>query len=197
MLKYFIVPVTLFITLCGRADAQASPTATREIGLSAFGVLSGIHTGFESSKNLSLTAGADISFHPFRGIYPSLEIRGTAPLASGNLASQKNLLAGLKLAKPYGRVTPYANFLAGRTEFRYKTFPLTPDFSTYYVQSTSNLFSPGGGVDFSISNQLSFKLDAQVGFYSSPVTTSGRSVLSSVSAGFSYRFSFDRRRKTR
>lgn len=193
LLKYSIATLALSIALCGRMSAQASPTATRDVSVSAFGMLSGVHTGFDSSKNLSLTAGADIGFQPHWGLYPSLEIRGTVPLASGDVASQKNLLAGLKLAKPYGRITPYVNFLAGRTEFRYKTFPVTPDYSTYYVQSTSNLFSPGGGVDFSISNQLSFKLDAQAGLYSSPVTISGRGILSSVSVGLNYRFSFERR----
>ncbi len=194
LLKYYVASLALFSLLSGRVYAQASPTATRDINVSTFGILSGVHTGFESSKNLSFTAGADIGFLPHWGLYPSLEIRGTIPLASGNAASQKNLLAGLKLAKPYGRITPYVNFLVGRAEFRYKTYPLTPDYSNYYVQSTSNLFSPGGGVDFSVSNQLSFKVDAQVGLYSSPVTPSGRGVLSSVSIGLNYRFSFERKR---
>jgi hypothetical protein len=197
LLKYSVATLALVGVLCGRAYAQASPTATREVGLSAFGLVSGVHTGFDSSKNLSLTAGADLGFQPHCGLYPALEIRGTLPLASGDVASQKNFLAGLKLEKPYGRVTPYVNFLVGRTEFRYKTFPFTPDFSSYYVQSTSNLFSPGGGVDFSISDQLSFKLDAQVGLYSSPVTVSGRGVQSSVSVGLNYRFALDGRRKAR
>jgi hypothetical protein len=144
---------------------------------------------------LSFTAGADIGFQPHWGLYPSLEIRGTVPLASGDVASQKNFLAGVQLSKPYGRFTPYVNFLGGRTEFRYNSFPFTPDFSTYYVQSTSNLFSPGGGVDFTISRQVSLKADAQFGLYSSPVVASGRGVLSSVSVGLDYRFSFGRARK--
>jgi hypothetical protein len=157
-------------------------------------LLSGVNTGYDSSRNLSLTAGTDVGFQPHWGLYPSLEIRGSVPLASGDVASQKNFMAGVKLSKPYGRVTPYFNFLAGRTEFRYKNFPFTPDFSTYYVQSTSNLLSPGGGVDFAISRQISFKADAQLGLYSSPVAASGRGVLSSVSVGLNYRFSLDRSR---
>ena len=194
LLNYSVAILVLLSVPEKRVYGQASPTATRDVGLSAFGLLSGVDTGFNTSKNLSLTVGADIGLQPHWGLYPSLELRGTVPIASGDIASQKNFLAGIKVGRPYGRVTPYVNFLAGRAEFRYQNYPLTPDYSTYYIQSVSNLFSPGGGVDFAISNPLSLKLDGQVGLYSTPVTTSGRGVMTSGSVGLSYRFSFGRAR---
>ncbi len=64
LLKYSVATLALFSLLDGRVYAQASPTATRDVSLSAFGLLSGVDTGFDSSKNLSLTAGADIGFLP-------------------------------------------------------------------------------------------------------------------------------------
>lgn len=192
--RYLVIAFVVMGIAWNRGAAQARPTATTSISLSGFGLLSEVNTGFESSKNLSLTTGANISLQPRFGLYPSLELRGTLPLASGNVASQKNIMGGIKLSKFYGPLHPYVNFLAGRAEFRYQTFPVTPDYSSYYVQSTSNIFSPGGGVDFQVSSQLAFKFDAQFGLYSSPVTASGRGVVSSISAGLSYHFSFKDRR---
>jgi len=178
------------LLLVHSASAQAAPTATQTLQLSAFGGLSGVFTGLEGGHNLSVTAGLDLAFLSFHGFHPAAEVRGTYPLDSGTINSQKNFLAGLRVDRQYGHLRPYIDFLAGRGEIDYLNGGITIGSLTYLSSSTP-VYSPGAGVDFELSHHLAFKADYQYQRWSTPVTLSGTINPSVITLGAVYRFDFN------
>jgi hypothetical protein len=174
------------------AHAQATPTATQTLRLSAFGAATGTYTGLNGGRNLGITAGADLGFHPFYGFHPSLEVRGTYPFVKGQVISQKNILGGLKVERFYGRYHPYADILFGRaaTHFENGGFP-NPQNNFVYTRSPANVLSPGVGIDVTLTDHFALKADFQFQRYASPVTTSRRLYAKPLSLGVVYRFNFN------
>src|SRR5882757_3801042 len=74
--------------------AQAVPTATQLSRLSVFGGATGTFTDIFNGHNAGITAGVNLSFHPFFGLTPSLELRGTYPFDSGTIAGEKSAVGG-------------------------------------------------------------------------------------------------------
>ncbi len=122
------------------ASAQATPTATQGLQLSAFGAGSGVYTGLLGGRNISFTAGVDLSFRPIRGFYPSLEVRGTYPIHRGQIASEKDALGGIRVEHPIGHLHPYLDFLAGRGEIEYQNGGYTVHTLTYLTTRLQRLF---------------------------------------------------------
>ncbi|MBW4040265.1 MAG: porin family protein, partial [Acidobacteria bacterium] len=175
------------------ASAQAVPTAAQTLHVSAFGGLTGTYTGIAGGRNLGITAGVDLGIRPVFAFYPSLELRGTYPIATGSIDSQRNILGGINLARSYGRLHPYGDLLFGRGQINYGAGRVTPDRTAYYIQSFSNVLSPGLGLDLDLSDHLAVKFDAQLQRYSSPVTTSGHLYAKPLTLGVTYRFGFNHR----
>jgi len=184
----------LYVSLaaCSIAGAQAFPTATQPLQFSAFGTATGTYTGLSGGKNLGITAGVDLGFMPFHRFYPTVEARGTYPVDDGKIDAQENILVGIKMARFYGRYHPYADFLYGRGKITYQNggYP-NPAGTLLYLDSVSNVFSYGGGLDLDITDQVSLKVDAQFQQYASPVTTSGHLFSKPLSVGLVYRFDFN------
>ena len=156
------------------ASAQATATATQRITPSVFLGASGVYTGLGSGRNLSLTAGVDVAFRPGSRIHPALEYRGTYALDKGHVDSLRSSLGGLKFFTSYRRLQPYLTLLAGRGETTYLNGGYeVPGNIIFYTQSSSNVFSLGGGTDLLATHHLALRLDIQAQRYSSPVTTSG------------------------
>ena len=174
------------------ARSQALPTATQAIQLSAFGGVSGVYTGLGDGRNLSITAGANLGLRPLFSFYPSITIRGTYPLKSGTVDGLETGLAGLQMQKRFGRFHPYFNILFGRGQINYvKLYPDQSGFY-YYSASTSNVLSPGGGVDIDVMGPFALKADVQYQHYASPVTVSGSQFATPITIGAVYRFDFNR-----
>lgn len=169
--------------------AQATPAATRPFTLSAFGAATGNWTGLSGGKNLGITAGADLSFMPFHRFYPSVEVRGTYPVDDGNVDEQKNILFGLKVERYYGIFHPYVDFLYGRGSVDYLNggYP-NPTGTLLYLNSVSNVFSPGAGLDVTLTDHFALKVDGQFQRYGVPVTSSGALYSKPLSVGIVYRF---------
>jgi hypothetical protein len=156
------------------ASAQALSTASRAITPSVFVGGSGVYTGLDSGRNLSVTAGLDIAFLPDRKFHPTLEYRAMYAVDKGALDSLKNNIGGLKMAGSYGPVKPYFDLLAGRGETTYANGGYqVPNKPIFYTLSSSNVFSVGGGGDVFFSKHLAVKVDVQIQRYSSPVAVSG------------------------
>lgn len=156
------------------AHAQsANATAVQSLQLSAFGGASGVYTGLESSKNLSLTAGIDLGLAPHLGMRPVIEVRGLYPVNKGKIVSQKNILGGLKVDFLLNhRLHPYGDFLFGRGQMNYGTSGFF--FQNYIFNvTTTYVYSPGVGVNYRFSDHLALKLDAQFQHWSSTPTASG------------------------
>ncbi len=176
------------------ALGQATPAAVQPLHLSAFGAATGTYTGLDSGRNLSFTAGADLSFKPFYRFYPSAEVRGTIPIDDGAIDAEKNILGGVKIERPFrNRLHPYGDILFGRGKITYENggYP-NPSGTLIYLNSVSNVLSFGGGVDFDLNHYFAIKLDAQYQRYGTPVTPSGNLWSTPLTAGVVYRFDFNR-----
>jgi hypothetical protein len=172
------------------AHAQATPTATADLHFSAFGGVTGTYTGINLGKNLGMTAGLDASFRAFHSLYPAVEVRGTYPVDNGQVAGERNILAGLvigrRLEGKLERYQPYGNILVGRGEIQYSPALPNPSGTLLYVQSVSTVISPGAGCNILLSNSLGFKGDFQFQRYETPVTASGSVYSKAFTAGVVY-----------
>lgn len=186
--------LVLFFTIAHQVYGQAGPTARQGLHITAFGGLTGTYTGLGGGRNLAFTAGADLSFRPIFSFEPSLEVRGTYPLSEGHIDSQRNVLGGLKVARRYDRLHPYVDLLFGRGQINYIGGQRTPSGSFVYFQSVTNVISPGAGVDIELDDHLSFKADAQLQHYDTPVVPNGRVYAKAGTVGVVYRFDFNQHR---
>jgi hypothetical protein len=182
------------------AAAQAVPTATQAVRLSVFAAGSERATGIAGAKNTDVTAGFDIAFLPVHGLTPALELRGSIPVAKGEVASEEEFLAGLRLGKRLGhgagRAEVYGNALAGRGQIDYYGAGLqVPGQNVFYTESHTTVFSPGAGVELDLTGHFALRLDAQFEHYQTPVTTSGHAWAEVATAGVVYRFDFNGRKK--
>jgi hypothetical protein len=181
------------LTASSLLRAQAIPAASRPFALSAFGgatgTFTGLGTGLGGGKNIGITAGGDITFKPYHRFYFSGEIRGTYPFDSGKIDAQKNFLFGAKVERYYNNFRPYVDFLYGRDEINYKNggFP-NPAGTLLYLNSVSNIFSGGGGLDYTLTDHFALKIDGQFQRLGTPVTTSGAIYSKPITIGVVYRF---------
>jgi len=183
----------LTLAACSIAGAQASPTAIQRITLYGFGAVTGTYTGLDGGKNLGITAGADVGFRPYHLWYPYLEVRGTYPIDGGQVDAQKNVLYGVKVARHYSIFHPYVNVLFGRDKIDYQDGGYPNSAGTLlYINSVSNVFSVGGGLDLDITDQIALKVDGQFQRVGVPVNSSGDIYSKPISIGINYRFDFNR-----
>ncbi len=153
---------------------QSKATASRTFEPSAFLGFTGTYTGLDGTRNLGVTAGFDLGFHPFFGLLPSLEIRGTYPINSGAVVGEESFEGGLRVQKRYRRVRPYADVLIGRGQLNYQNGGfIVPVQNFVYIQSTSNVFSPGFGVEVDATEHFALLLDGQFQHWSVPFDPSG------------------------
>jgi hypothetical protein len=173
-------------TLAQTAHAQAFPTATRQLQLSAFGGATGTYTNFYGGKNGSLTAGADLTFLAVPKIRPSFELRGTYPVNDGHVDSQMNFLLGPKVERQFGRFHPYVDFFIGRGSITYLNggFPYN---GVLYLRTSSTVYSPGLGVDFDLGTHWAVKADFQYQHWNTPAYSIHPKA---TTFGIVYRFAF-------
>ena len=174
---------------CSLLHAQAMPTASRLFTVSVFGGATGTYTGLAGGKNLGITAGGDIGLKPFYRFYPSVEVRGTYPIDGGQVDSQENFLVGGKVERIYNSFHPYVDFFWGRGKIDYLHggYP-NPSGTLLYLDSVSNVFAAGGGLDITITDHFALKFDGQFQRYGTPVTTSGALYAKPITIGVVYRF---------
>ena len=186
--------VAAALQLC--SFAQAVPTAIQQQRLSVFGAATETDTDLGGGSNTGVTAGVDLRLGGYRGFYPSIEVRATYPFSKGDVVGETNVLAGVRFERLYGRFHPYANILFGRGRLDYVDGGLyDPTFTYIYYHSSSNVISPGAGVDMDLGNRFAVKVDAQLQRYSTPVTTAGSLWSVPVSVGVVYKFDFNLRHK--
>ncbi len=183
--------------LARQAAGQAMSTATTTLQLSAFGGGSERATGIAGAKNTDVTAGVDLGFLPVRGWYPGLELRGSVPLSSGLVDSEKEFLGGVRVGRRLGAgagpVRPYADVLVGRGQLTYfGAGQQVPGQNVFYTLSHTVVFSLGGGVEVDVSRRFALKLDAQAERYSTPVTALGHAWAGVAMVGVVYRLRFER-----
>ena len=174
------------------SHAQAVPTATQQLQLSAFAGATGTYTNLEGGKNGGITAGVDLTFLTLPYVQPSLEIRGTYPVDSGHISSQENILIGPKVSRPIGRFHPYADFLIGRGQIDYLNGGYLYN-EVLYISSSTTVYSPGLGVDIDLTNRWAVKADFQYQHWDAPVVPSGSINPKATTFGIVYHFDFNPR----
>lgn len=198
-MKHHKLVLTLAFALAASAAAQeAKPTATRELQLSAFGAVSGVFTGLSSGKNLSFTAGGDLGLPPWHGMRPTIEVRGTYPMDSGDIVAQKDVLGGLRVDFLLNhRLRPYGDFLFGRGQMNYGGGSGYFFNNSYYALTTTYIDSPGGGFNYDLTEHWGVKVDGQFQRWAGPdqPTQSGNVYSKVGTIGVVYTFTFDRRHR--
>ena len=185
----------LVLGMPAASQAQSAPTARRAFEPSVFAGVTGTYTGLEGGRSAAITAGFDLGFHPFFGLLPSLEIRGTYPISSGSIVGEESFEGGLRVQKRYRRLRPYVDVLFGRGQLNYQNGGfIAPVQDFQYIQSTSNVFSPGIGVEADITEHFALLLDGQYQHWTVPFTPDNSSANSSAiyskvgTIGVVYRF---------
>ena len=174
LLLFFFFSSGLTAWLATTARAQSLPTASRGFVPSAFAGITGTYTGLLGGRNLGVTAGLDLGFKPFFGLLPSIEVRGTYPVDNGSIAGEEHVEGGLRLQKRYGRLRPYADFLFGRGELNYQSGGIAVPMQAFrYLQTTSNVISPGLGVEVDASTHFAVLFDGQFQLWNVPFDPSG------------------------
>ncbi len=159
----------------GALSAQGIATASRGFVPSAFAGITGTYTGLNGGRNLGITAGLDLGFHPFFGLLPSIEVRGTYPVDNGQIVGEEYAAGGLRVQKRFGPLRPYADFLFGRGELNYQNGGIAEPMQAFrYLQTTTNVISPGLGVEADITPHFALLLDGQFQIWSVPFDPSGR-----------------------
>jgi hypothetical protein len=175
------------------ASAQASPTASLRVDLSAFGGMTGTYTGLEGGKNGGITAGLDLGLRKRFGVRPSIEVRGTTPFDRGKLNSERDVLGGLRTEFTFRHLYPYADFLVGRGDITYTGTFSPAGGDLVFGRSSSTVYSPGGGIRYGISHNLSVFGDVQFQHWDTPVAVSGHMYSKPLTAGLVYRFAYGHR----
>ncbi len=185
-----LAAVVACAVIAATSNAQAVPTATAGVRISAFGGFSGNYTGLVLAKNGDVTAGVDIGFRPFAGFYPTLEGRGLYPVAKGQTVALENIVGGLKLARRKDRLHGHGDVLFGRGRLNFTNGYPDASGRFYVLQNTSNVLSFGGGVDYDWTTHFGLKGDFQLQRYDTPVTATGNLFSKVFTAGVIYRFTF-------
>jgi hypothetical protein len=170
-----------------RAHAQALPTATAGLGISAFGGVSANYTGLQLAKNGDVVAGVDIGFRPFAGFYPALEARGLYPIDKGQTVNLENLVGGVRIGRSKNNIKGYGDVLFGRGKLTFPGGFSNPEQTFTVLSNTSNVLSFGGGVDYFLKEHWGIKGDFQLQRYDTPVTVSGSLYSKVFTAGVVYR----------
>lgn len=167
------------------------PTASQTLQLSAFGGVSGVYTGLSGGKNLDITAGLDLALPPVKHVRPALEFRGSFPIDKGTIDSQRSVLGGVRVNFLLGRrLQPYGDFLLGRGQMNYGNGYFYRN--SEYLLTTSWVFSPGLGFDYSLTDHFLVKLDGQYQRWGAAPVDGGTIYAKQGTAGLVYIFDFNR-----
>lgn len=178
VLALSICAITATLTLVAPITAvgQSSPTATRDLELSTFVGVTGTYTSLSGGRNLGVTAGIDLGFHPFLHLLPSVELRGTYPLRSGAVVGEESFEGGFRVQKRIRKIRPYADILFGRGQLNYENGGyIVPSQNFQYLQSSSNVISPGVGVEVDLNEHFALLLDGQYEHWNLPFTPNSNS----------------------
>lgn len=139
-----------------------------------------------SGVDRSAMLGMALTFQPWMKMDRNVEVRAVYPVSSGDGASEKSVMAGLSLSHTFKMLRPYGDFLYGRGRIEY---PKSYEYNDYvYVNSATNIYSPGGGVDVHLLGRLSLKADFQYQHWHTAAVSGGHVWSEVGSVGLSYRF---------
>ncbi len=108
-------------------------------------------------------------------------------MANGSVGGERNILFGLNISRHLNRLQPYGDVLGGLGEIKFNNpFP-NADNTLVYAQVASPVISPGGGVNYLMTDHLGAKADFQLQIYPNNPITSGSIYSKSFTLGVTYR----------
>jgi hypothetical protein len=140
------------------ARAQALPGASKIADVSVFAGYTHSNPDYGPTDNNGVTVGADYTRHfGWQRLAPAFEVR--AGYNTGDLITQKTILAGVRLMTDVHRFHPYADALFGGNQLDFKFIPNPRQPS--YTSDSSFTTSYGGGVDIDVYRNFQAKVDFQ------------------------------------
>jgi hypothetical protein len=180
--------LVLIVTAGARCKAQEIVTELQAARIQVFGLGSGVWTGYEGGKNLSLTGGGDLILRPLFRLQPGLEVRATIPVDSRTIDGQRTFLGGPRVEYMRGRFDPYADFLIGTGTITFVHPAQTP--AGLYTTNDSVVYCAGGGLDYTVMRSFAARVEVQEQFWKISKDPGGSFSPISVSIGVVYRFHF-------
>lgn len=173
--------------------AQALPTATADIRLSAFGGITGNFTDVFGGHNLAVTVGGDVTYHRLLfGMNPSVEVRGMIPFDAGDVAGLESIVGGVKFERQFGALHPYGDVLLGRGAINWQHGGF-PSGNVILLRTVTPVFSPGVGVDVDVTHKWTAKFDFQYQFWTEFPPAPGTPNPKVLTGAVMYRFDFNHR----
>jgi hypothetical protein len=153
------IALCILLALAGRfaprAAAQAMPTASKTMDISAFAGFDYSNPEYGPDKNTGFTFGANVTRYYNLPVELSIEVR--ANLTNGTDVSERTYLIGLRAqGNVLHSLHPYGDILFGIGDIHFNL----SDGSTY-IGDNSTVFNYGGGVNIDAYRQFQLKLDIQ------------------------------------
>lgn len=181
-LALLVSAVCLLALAPSKINAQATAARSREAGMSVFGMFSRVWPDYSTPGN-GFTVGADYTRF-FKWASPSLEARFKK--ADAAAVNERTIGGGIRVERSFSYFRPYVDALvsSGTITFAGKNYIGANGTGT----NGSIVYSLGGGLDYDISDQWSFRADYQHESWNvnkTPVVT-----LTPVALSFGVRYRF-------
>lgn len=145
----------LVVLLPGRMSAQATPTRTREAGITAFAAYSRIAPDYGPAGN-GITVGAAYTYF-LKYLSPSLEARYKH--GSATAVNESTFGGGLRVEHTISYFHPYADFLISKGSITFANKNYIGSNGT--GSNGSIVYSVGGGVDYDFADNWALRVDYQ------------------------------------
>ena len=164
LFSVLFLPASILLVGAPHLHAQADPTATRQVELSAFGTFSIVNPDRavfypqNSNRNFGATFGFDYTRYVSPWLTPSLELR--TKFATGTSVNESTYGGGLRVEHRFGSFYPYGDFLMsyGTITFNHPdlTLPGPP-----YTHDDAFVTSFGVGCDIDVTQRWTARVDYQ------------------------------------
>jgi opacity protein-like surface antigen len=135
--------------------AQANPAASRNLSAQAFTGIAIVNTD-RGQTNPGFTLGGDLGYYIGHGFVPAVEAR--IKFAPGSPYGENTFGGGINIQHRLRHAQVYGNFL-----WSYGTISEALNDKT--IHDDSVVYSPGGGLDFSINESLAARIDYQYEYW--------------------------------
>ncbi len=153
-LLQLFVALLLSALAAPHTHAQAHPTASKNMDISAFGGIINDNPDYGPQRNTGIAFGASVTRYFGWRVAPSLEARYTR--TTGTYINERALMGGLRIQTDFHRFHPYADFLGGVATIHFDVPP-----SPGYTDDHAPVYAYGGGVDIDIVRRFQLKVDYQ------------------------------------
>jgi hypothetical protein len=174
--------VLLGLAFPAHCAAQASSTASRGIGISAFGGYIYSNPEYGPAKNSGGAVGFNITKFIKFPVQPALEFRGN--LTNGTYVKEKTYLVGVRGQADVLRVLhPYVDFLIGTGTIHFNL-----SNGDGYTGDNSTIYDFGGGVDIDLVRHFQLRADLQEQHWSLGSSPSFTPVLFLIGVNYNFHF---------